>query len=347
MRKWEVFITRENPLLDRYLRILGYANVFDQSDPTKVNDLLVVSKNLLGTQYIPLLDNARRRRAILEEYRKLGLPFLLDRWDKDLLHLLETAEKVASTNDYEDFKAFLEQYFVSRAIVMFSFDLGESLDPDREASEIEVIGKYFDNTERKSTEAWDIVAKYLKYVSRSKRINYEELVNYTPEEFENVALSGIAVPKDTISSRIKKFVLLLRDHRIQLFIGKEADRIEEEELGENKIDSAENINGIVANPGRTHGSVRIVNMEKDISKMVEGEILVSVMTTPRLLRAVKKAKAIVTDEGGIICHAAITAREFKVPCIVGTKIATKVLKDGDSVEVDADRGIVRKLPQSN
>ena len=56
--------------------------------------------------------------------------------------------------------------------------------------------------------------------------------------------------------------------------------------------------------------------------------------------AMKKASAIITDEGGIICHAAIASRELKKPCIIGTKIATKILKDGDLVEVDADNGIV-------
>lgn len=55
----------------------------------------------------------------------------------------------------------------------------------------------------------------------------------------------------------------------------------------------------------------------------------------------KKASAIVTDDGGITCHAAIVARELKTPCVVGTKIATHVLKDGDMVEVDADKGSVR------
>jgi len=67
------------------------------------------------------------------------------------------------------------------------------------------------------------------------------------------------------------------------------------------------------------------------------------MTDPRYVFAMKKAGAIVTDEGGITCHAAIVARELKKPCIIGTKIATKVLKGGDLVEVDAERGIVRIL----
>ena len=77
-----------------------------------------------------------------------------------------------------------------------------------------------------------------------------------------------------------------------------------------------------------------------ISQLKEGEILVSPMTIPDFLPAMKKAAAFVTDEGGILCHAAIVAREMKKPCIVGTKFATQVLEDGDYIEVDANRGIV-------
>ncbi|TSC53383.1 MAG: pyruvate, water dikinase, partial [Parcubacteria group bacterium LiPW_39] len=54
-------------------------------------------------------------------------------------------------------------------------------------------------------------------------------------------------------------------------------------------------------------------------------------------------KAIITDQGGILCHAAIISREMEIPCIINTKIATKVLKDGDLVEVDAEKGIVKKI----
>lgn len=67
------------------------------------------------------------------------------------------------------------------------------------------------------------------------------------------------------------------------------------------------------------------------------------MTRPELMPAVKKAKAIITDEGGLTCHAAIVSRELGVPCIIGTKIATKILKDGNLVEVDANKGIIRKI----
>ncbi|EKE10608.1 MAG: hypothetical protein ACD_15C00227G0001, partial [uncultured bacterium] len=67
---------------------------------------------------------------------------------------------------------------------------------------------------------------------------------------------------------------------------------------------------------------------------------------PRFMSAIKKASAIITNEGGMTCHAAIISREFKIPCIVGTKIATQVLHDGDLVEVDADNGTVKIIEKS-
>ena len=78
-------------------------------------------------------------------------------------------------------------------------------------------------------------------------------------------------------------------------------------------------------------------------KLEIGDILVSPMTRPELMPAVKRAAAIVTDEGGITCHAAIVSRELGIPCIIGTKNATRILKDGDKVEVDANHGVVKIL----
>lgn len=80
-----------------------------------------------------------------------------------------------------------------------------------------------------------------------------------------------------------------------------------------------------------------------LDKVQEGDVLVTQMTFPSFIVAMKRACAFVTDEGGITCHAAIVAREMQKPCIIGTKIATQVLKDGDAVEVDAENGAVRVI----
>ncbi|MDD4901079.1 MAG: PEP-utilizing enzyme [Patescibacteria group bacterium] len=85
---------------------------------------------------------------------------------------------------------------------------------------------------------------------------------------------------------------------------------------------SERVNGSIAFPGIIRGKVRVVNSFKEMRKMQKGEIMLSVMTRPDLLPAIKKASAIVTDEGGITCHAAIISRELKIPCLVGTQVAT-------------------------
>jgi phosphohistidine swiveling domain-containing protein len=109
------------------------------------------------------------------------------------------------------------------------------------------------------------------------------------------------------------------------------------------------IKGNIANTGQWKGKARIIktifsnNIIKEISKIKKGDVLVAATTGPEIMTAIKKAGAIVTDEGGITSHAAIISRELKIPCVIGTKIATKVLKDGDLVEVDAEKGVVKIL----
>lgn len=107
--------------------------------------------------------------------------------------------------------------------------------------------------------------------------------------------------------------------------------------------SQRSVKGQVAYGGIVKGEVTILRRQEEVKKVKAGVILVSAMTTPDFFPAMKRAAAFVTDEGGITCHAAIVARELKKPCVIGTKIATKVFKDGDWVEVDAEKGIVRKI----
>jgi len=86
--------------------------------------------------------------------------------------------------------------------------------------------------------------------------------------------------------------------------------------------------------------VTIINSPAENKKIEKADILVSTMTNPDLMPAIRRAKAIITDIGGLTCHAAIVSREFGIPCVIGTKIATQVLKDGSVVEVDATHGII-------
>ena len=144
----------------------------------------------------------------------------------------------------------------------------------------------------------------------------------------------------------KNFLLVLQtDEGNQFFTGSEAKEKLKELNVEFKQDLSEitEIKGRTACQGKIKGKVKVLLTSSGVENFNEGDILVTPMTTPDFVPIMGKAGAIVTDEGGITCHAAIVSREMKIPCVVGTEIATKVLHDGDLVEVDANTGVVRKV----
>ena len=98
------------------------------------------------------------------------------------------------------------------------------------------------------------------------------------------------------------------------------------------------LKGIPASTGVMKGKVKIILDPSDNSKMRKGDILVTEMTNPLFVPAIQKAKAIVTDVGGLLSHAAIVSRELGIPCVVGTKKATKILKDNQKIIVNATKG---------
>lgn len=108
-------------------------------------------------------------------------------------------------------------------------------------------------------------------------------------------------------------------------------------------DAAGKIKGTPASKGIVSGVARVILGPSQFKNFKRGQILISEMTRPDFLPIMKIAKAIVTDEGGLTCHAAIVARELGIPCIVGTSKATSVIKDGQRIVVDANKGEVRVI----
>lgn len=115
------------------------------------------------------------------------------------------------------------------------------------------------------------------------------------------------------------------------------------QIQEEHIEEVGGLSGQCASPGVHVGKVKVVFERRQLWKVQLGDVLVAPMTTPDFMHAIQIAGAIVTDEGGVTCHAAIVARELGKPCIIGTRVATKVLKDDEPVEVDATSGVVRIL----
>ena len=120
-------------------------------------------------------------------------------------------------------------------------------------------------------------------------------------------------------------------------------------LGDNKEESKEEevdlevlIKGLGASPGLASGTVKVILSLDELDKVQEGDVMVTTMTTPDMVPAMKRANGIVTDEGGVTCHAAIISRELGIPCVVGTGDATTTLKENDEVTADGKKGLVYK-----
>jgi len=185
-----------------------------------------------------------------------------------------------------------------------------------------------------------MLKEFFKEAAERCKVSLDDLLFLRHTEIISL-LKGEDIEKNIISKRKKGYgIILAKDNRIEIF-GSDLDELKEflkeEELEETYLE------GSTACKGYAKGTAKIVMKIEDMKKMEKGDILISSMTRPDLVPAMEKAAAFVTDEGGITCHAAIVSREMNKPCVVGTGKATKLFKDGDLVEVDADNGIVRKL----
>ena len=200
-------------------------------------------------------------------------------------------------------------------------------------------------------EAGCLITHYFKNffleLARRMGVSYEMLVEMTFEEIDEFFRKGAIPPAKRIKlkERIKSWGLVYQNRKFKVYSGKELEKLEEKEKqkANSQVKGIDSIKGLVASSGKVRGLVRVMESHRDIAKIKKGEILVAPKTTPKYVPAMEKAIAIVTDEGGLLSHAAIVSREMGIPCVVGTKIATQVLKDGELVEVDAERGVVRKI----
>ncbi|MBI2476103.1 MAG: hypothetical protein HYV67_02585 [Candidatus Taylorbacteria bacterium] len=179
----------------------------------------------------------------------------------------------------------------------------------------------------------------LKEIGRRGGLSTLAVKNCTRKEINDL-LNNKTIMLSEIKKRIMRFEFIYK--RNKFYLSSVITRLTEVVIDKNEIKGQVAFTGVVRGEVLlVHESLRGISLS-DI-KIKENSILVTMMTSPDMLPLMKKALAFVTDEGGLLCHAAIIARDMKKPCIIGTKVATKVLKDGDMVEVDTNKGLVKIL----
>ncbi|MBP6944469.1 hypothetical protein KBD61_03925 [Patescibacteria group bacterium] len=217
-------------------------------------------------------------------------------------------------------------------------------------SEFEAIkntGRLFLNTVFYGTDTR--LSRVLSILGRQFEVDSNVLVHYSRAEI--LALfDGKRVKDDIIAQRRQAYVLVAHKGEIDVLYGSRAESVCRSFL---EIDGGQKtvLRGVCANKGYKRGIVKVIlydyeafhNMPQLIAEMDKGAILVAETTSPEMFEACHKAGAIVTNQGGLLSHAAIISRELGIPCVVGTRTATDFLHDGDEVEVDADQGVVRLL----
>ncbi len=181
------------------------------------------------------------------------------------------------------------------------------------------------------------------FVSRSRFEKSSDALGLSWEEFRQLrvteALSG-RFKRRAIVERQREFGITLLNGRVKVVTGSGLKALKARVA--ERVERSDSVQGVTARPGLVRGRVRIANAY-NFHNIKPGEIVVTPETTPESVPHLRGVRAIVTDEGGITSHAAIIARELGIPCVIGTKVATQIFKNGDRVEVDATKGMVRKL----
>ncbi|MBI2547795.1 hypothetical protein HYW21_00425 [Candidatus Woesearchaeota archaeon] len=263
--------------------------------------------------------------------------FVGDPWDKKLI--IQRIETLDAQRVIKDLNYLRSKAGVQRKILKATY---KSLTLSKKEIEIIELAQslaYF-RTYRLDvyTKAGYHAKQLFELLAEKIGLTLQEFVFLTYEEILSTLKNKQQFPKDEVQRRLTETWQLLFAKGVMTLSYDQPFLVENYQHQEEMM-----ITGQIASSGIATGEVRIIRGVLEFKKMKDKAILVTSMTTPDFVPLMQRASAIVTDEGGITCHAAIVSRELKKPCIIGTKIATQVLKDDDFIEVDANKGIVSVL----
>lgn len=289
--------------IDKFIIKWGWA-YFGYSGPAyEINRALGEIKGLLALEISPKKQIEKIKNEIKQKNKEQKKIFATIKFTNQELYLIKTAQDFSETKNIRAKMMCLASFTINELLKSFAIKESMSL-KQFGALTLNELYQYFDGKPLPAIKDLNERNKYSLLISRT---NSTEEILY--------------------GDQARKWV---------------NDNVKMEEISP----ELKEISGQVACQGEKSivtGKVKLIYVAADMKKFHEGDILVSNNTIPEIVPAMKKAAAIVTDVGGLTCHAAIISREINKLCIIGTKIATRFLKDDDLVEVDANKGIVKKL----
>jgi len=342
-----------------------FIDMFDIFEEKMIEFIFKDKKDFLNKddlQFLLLPDKSVfwKEKNDFENIRKEIKKKKLSKTDKLLWKLLKDHAKKYwwINNDYQTVKKLGASYFYQRLDETPENPFWKTIAKKKK----ELIKKY--SLDKATVERLKQISDMV-YL-RDVRKKYTQIASYYISEFYHIVAKKMNIPlgwsdfvipfseykkfldKDKkflkeLEMRVKKGVWMLGGDldwksRTETLKAKELFALVEGNLKGRKI-----IYGNTASLGKARGTVKVVLRQSDFHKFNEGDVLITGMTRPEFVPLMKMASAIVTDEGGITCHAAIISRELSKPCVIGTQTATRAFKDGDLVEVNANHGYIKNL----
>jgi len=323
--KADSFVTLSNPasrsfVMDAELEQLKIAAMEDlEEKQTAIREYARKYYWLLYDYYGPIVDENTVREQV-KVFEKLSEE--------------ELGERIKKIEEHEE----LAEKKLDSAL----YNLSLPKDLENAFKNIRELALVYGNTKKERISKANIgLGLMLKEIAKRTKIEEYALHFATTNELE-LLLKGKKINPAIFRGRIKKSAVACENVNYYFLSEKEVKEIEGRIIT-TVTEQLAIIKGMPACSGHYTGKARVIKDKKMLAGFEEGEVLVTTMTTVDFVPAMKVAGAIVTDIGGITCHAAIVSRELGVPCIIGTQNATELIKDGDTLEVNAKHGIVKVL----
>ncbi len=273
-------------------------------------------------------------------YDAIDAPWTVDHFEAELTEILSHGDAVIQVEREKLVTKFLNRRQAFRQLLRDLKPTNREAELLRMAHEVAFLKDERDDYRRRQMAA--IRPLYAELARRADLPERAPLYLIHDEMVAWFRTGHLPIPRSVLLERLDRYLLIQTDDGpVQAYGGSAVDTVMATLQFADTREAATELRGLVGNGGQVQGPVRIVHTVHDLKKVQAGDVMVAVTTNPDYLSAMRRCVAFVTDEGGITSHAAIVARELHVPCIVGTKHATKTFRDGDLVEVNATGGIVK------
>lgn len=181
-------------------------------------------------------------------------------------------------------------------------------------------------------------------IAKRANIDLDNLWWATPDEIRAFLKEGKKLNEGELRQRYGYMVLLTLNGQNKIYLGKDAEELLKKEIQPKKIEYAKVLHGRPASLGKAEGLAKVILDHSKVEEIIkEGDIIVTTQAPPSFIRAIKRSKAVLAEEGATTSHASILCREFNKPCIVGLENLTKIVRTGEELLVNADEGVVERL----